>query len=275
MSDSGQRPARTIGTLGSELTFAGQATSALLEHRPELAGPVYFPTMDGVVEAVLDGRIDYGVLTSETSHTACTETAARLLAGEKLFIADEIVVPYHCALLGKPGSWLAGITRVGGHGSIRQCRRFLAERLPHAQVDIHQQNSVAAAREVLDGDGSMAVIATEAAARALGLEIIERDVDGGSTAGWWALASTLDIQPGADHLAVRVDGSAELGEILARLAPLGLDIRTITNAPTGELFRYRYLLVLRTRDGGPVSGHAIDTFGPRLVGVFATSSTVS
>ncbi|MET8053372.1 prephenate dehydratase domain-containing protein [Streptosporangium sp. NPDC005286] len=272
MSGSEHRPARRVGTLGSELTFAGQATRVLLGRRPGLGGPEYFPTMDDVVAAVLDGRIDLGVLTSETSNTACTETAARILAGEQLFISDEIVVPYHCALLGRPGSRLDDIRYVGGHGSIRQCRRFLKERLPAATVEIHPQNSVAAAREVLAGDGSMALIGTEAVARALGLDIIERDVDDGSAGGWWALSSALEVSPGADHLAVRVDGGDELDETLALLAPLGLAVRTITNAPTGEIFRYRYLLVLRTRSGEPLTDQAVGAFGSRLVGVFTTST---
>lgn len=259
-----------VGTLGSALTFAGQATRALLQRRPELGEPAYFPTMDDVVAAVLDGRIRYGVLTSETSHTACTDTAARILAGEKLFIADELVVPYRCALLGRPGSRLEDITHVGGHGSIRQCRRFLAERLPHARVEIHRQNSVEAAREVLAGDGSMAVIGTEAAARTLGLDIIESDVDGGSAGGWWALTAALEVAPGADHLAVLVDGAAELDEVLSRLAPLRLAVRTITNAPTGEIFRYRYLVVMHTRDGQPLAEVAVAAFGSRVVGVFTT-----
>ncbi|MFC5824619.1 prephenate dehydratase domain-containing protein [Nonomuraea insulae] len=265
---------RRVGTLGSELTFAGQATRALLGHRPGLGRPEYFPTMDSVVTAVLDGGVDVGVLTSETSNTACTETAARILAGERLFVSDEIVVPYHCALLGKPGSRLEDIKHVGGHGSIRQCRRFLEERLPAATVEIHRQNSVAAAREVLESDGAMAVIGTEAAARALGLEIIERDIDDGSAGGWWALTSALEVSPGADHLAVRVDGGSELDEALALLSSLGLVVRTITNAPSGEIFHYRYLLILRTRSSEPLTGQEIEAFGSRVVGIF-TTSTVS
>lgn len=260
-----------VGTLGSELTFAGQATRALLRHRPGLGEPEYFPTMDDVVTAVLDGKIEYGVLTSETSHTACTETAARILAGEPLFIAAEIVVPYRCALLGKPGATIEGITHVGGHGSIRQCRRFLAERLSGATVEIHRQNSVAAARSVLAGDGTSAVIGTSAAAAALGLSILARDVDDGAAGGWWALTAGLRITPGADHLAVLADGSDALAEVLAALGPSGLAVRTITNAPTGEIFRYRYLLVLRTRDGGPVAGHVIEGLRPRLAGAFTTT----
>lgn len=270
MSGEDRRPGLRVGTLGGLLTFAGQATQALLDRRPELGEPAYFPTMDDVVAAVLDDRIDLGVLTSETSNTACTETAARILAGEKLFINDEIVVPYHCALLGRPGSRLADIRHVGGHGSIRQCRRFLRERLPDATVQIHRQNSVVAAREVLDSDGSRAVIGTEAAARELGLDIIERDIDDGSAGGWWLLGSTMTASPDADHLAVRVDGSDELNAVLAQLAGLGLVVRTITNAPTGEVFRYRYLLVLRAWDAGPLSDQAIGAFGHRVVGVFTS-----
>jgi hypothetical protein len=260
-----------VGTLGSELTFAGQATEALRRLRPDLGEPEYFPTMDDVVAAVLNGRIDLGVLTSETSNTSCTETAGRILAGEKLFIADEIVVAYRCALLGKPGSRLADITHVGGHGSIQQCRRFLRERLPGATVNVHRQNSVVAAREVLEGDGSMAVIGTEAAAAALGLEIIERGVDDGSLGGWWALASSLRIPAGADLLAVRVEGVDELNAALDRVREFGLYVRTITNGPSGELFRYRYLLVLRSIDGVPISDATIEAFGPDVVGVFATA----
>ncbi len=271
MTSGDHRPER-VGTLGSALTFAGQATLALLELRPELHGPEYFPTMDGVVAAVLGGEVEWGVLTSETSNTACTETAARILGGERLFIGAEIVVPYHCALLGRPGSRLEDIRHVGGHGSIRQCRRFLRERLPGAKVEIHPQNSVAAAREVLAGDGSAALIGTEAVARELGLEIIEHDVDDGSAGGWWALSATPVVSPGADHLAVIVEGGGELQESLALAARLGLAVRTVTNAPTGEIFRYRYLLTLHTRDGEPLPDQTIDAFGSRLAGVFTTST---
>lgn len=259
-----------VGTLGSVLTFAGQATAALLDHRPDLDSPVYLPTMDAVVDAVLDGTIDLGVLTSETSRTACTDTVARMLGGDQLFVVDEIVVPYHCALLGKPGSRLEDIRHVGGHGSLRQCAEFLRTELPDASVEMHRLNSVAAAREVLDGDGTSAVVATEALATEFGLDVIARDVDGGAIAGWWALARQRRTPAGADHIAVLVDGSEALETSLARIAEHGLRVRTITNQPSGEVFRYRYLVTARTPDGSPVGDAALASFGLELVGVFAS-----
>ncbi|MET7422163.1 prephenate dehydratase domain-containing protein [Dactylosporangium sp. NPDC005555] len=261
-----------IGTLGSPLTFAGQATAQLLARRSDEPGePAYFPTMDAVVAAVLGADIDLGVLTSETSRTACTDTAARILAGEPLFVVDEIVVPYHCMLLGKPGTALADIRHVGGHGSIRQCRRFLAESLPHAQVEMHEQNSVAAARDVLAGDGTHAVIGTAALGRELGLEVVAADVDDGAAGGWWALSAKPDRPEGADHAAVRVTGAEELEDATARARAHGLRLRTVTNQPTGELFRYGYLMTLRS-ERGPIAAAVLDDFGPALVGAFTTST---
>ncbi|MFG1926396.1 prephenate dehydratase domain-containing protein [Cryptosporangium sp. NPDC048952] len=262
----------TVGTLGSELTFAGQATAALLAQRGDDRPPIYFPTMDDVAGAVRDGTVQVGVLTSETSHTASTETVARILSLEPLFIAAEIVVPYHCALLGKPGTRLEDVRYVGGHGSIKQCRPFLAEKLPHAEVRQHRQNSVVAAREILAGDGSMAVIGTLALGRALGLHVIEPDVDRGSVGGWWALTAELpDPDPDARIVAVRVEGSDELQRVLTVAAESGLRIRSVTNAPTGELFRYRYLLTLHALDDAPLTGDLVAALEPGVVGAFPSN----
>lgn len=262
-----------LGTLGSRLTFAGQATEALLaqgEHDPEVA---YFATMDDVVAAIHEGVVEGGVLTSETSHTQATDTVARMLAGDRLFVAEEIVVPYHCALLGKPGTRLEDIVHVGGHGSIRQCREFLETKLSHATAEMHRKNSVVAAREVRDGDGSVAVIATEAVAAEFGLEIIERDVDHGSVGGWWVLTAAL-TEPAAhaDHVVLVVEGQSRLDSVLRELFARGLAIRTVTNQSSGQLFEYRYLVTARTADGAPITEAQYASFGAELRGVFATTT---
>ena len=259
-----------LGTLGSELTFAGQAANAFCAQHPGLRTSAYFPTMDEVAAAVADGRVDGGLLTSETSNTAGTDTFARILRGDKLFVAAEIVVPYRCALLGKPGTKPADIKHVGGHGSLKQCGRFLAEQLPQARVEIHRQNSVVAAREVLDGDGTGAVVGTEATAARFGLEILARNIDDGSAGAWWVLTSALRRDPRATHLALRVDGEQQLEQVLGNSREHGLRLRTVTNAPSGELFHYRYLVVLASADGTALAPDVADTFGTDLIGAFTS-----
>ncbi|MCX4817981.1 hypothetical protein OG601_46210 [Streptomyces sp. NBC_01239] len=263
-----------LGTLGSELTFAGQAALAFRAGHPDLETPAYFPTMDDVVAAVLDGRVDGGLLTSETSHTAVTDTFARVLGGDRLFVAAEVIVPYRCALLGRPGTALADIRQVGGHGSIRQCRRFLAEQLPGVRAEMHRQNSVEAAREVLHGDGTRAVIGTEATAARFGLEILAHDIDDGSVGAWWVLTDRPRHDSDATHLALLADGSDRLDAVLTRAREQGLRPRTVTNGPTGELFRYRYLVILESADGVPLAPETADAFDADPVGAF-TSVTVT
>ncbi|MBL7493511.1 hypothetical protein I6A60_33560 [Frankia sp. AgB1.9] len=267
-------PSFRFGTLGGALTFAGQAASAFAGRHPDLAPPSYLPTMDDVAAAVADGRLDGGLLTSETSNTACTDTFARLLRGDRLFVAAEIVVPYRCALLARPGTALGDVTTVGGHGSLRQCARFLSAHLPGADVRMHGQNSIAAAQEVLAGDGTSAVVGTEALGERFGLEILAHDIDDGSTGAWWVLTPEPVTVPGADHLAVLADGAGALGDVLAPAARLGLRPRTVTNAATGRIFAYRYLVVLATTDGAPLAHHVLDelgaTGGAQLVGAFTT-----
>lgn len=263
-------PSFRLGTLGGELTFAGQAARAFTDLHPQLRAPAYFPTMDEVAAAVLDGRVDGGLLTSETSNTACTDTFTRLLRGEELFVAAEIVVPYRCALMGRPGAELGDITAVVGHGSLRQCTRFLSTHLPGAKVRMHEQNSIAAAHEVLAGDGHTAVVGTLALAARTGLEVMYTDVDDGSTGAWWVLTARPSAGAGADHLALLVDGAAALGDVTAQAARSGLRVRTVTNAATGRLFEYRYLVVLASEDGAPLTDAVLDAFTPRLAGAFTS-----
>lgn len=263
-----------LGTLGSPLTFAGQATLALVangRHDPDI---VYFDTMDAVVDGIRDGSVEGGILTSETSNTAATDTVKRMLEGDRLYIAEEIIVPYHCALLVKPGTRLEQIRHVGGHGSIRQCREFLETKLAHATAEMHRKNSVVAAREVLESDGSVAVIATEAVAHELGLEILERDVDGGSAGGWWVLTSSfVEATPAADHLALVVEGQAALDAVVRDLHARGLVVRTITNQPSGEIFEYRYLVTARAGGGRPLTPDQYTSLDADVRGVFTTTTS--
>ena len=258
-----------IGTLGSPFTFAGQATVALQRHVPGLDGPTFLPTMDEVAAAVLDGGIDLGVLTSETSNTKCTDTAARILAGDKLYIAHEVVVPYRCALLGQPGADVDGLRHIGGHGSIRQCQEFLARRFPDATVAMHRQNSIVAAQEVLDGDGTSAVIGTEAAAEALGLEVLETVVDGGAVGAWWALSARLQAEDGGRVAAFRVEGASRLQSLLVDVDRAGLRLRSVTNQPTGAVFAYRYLVTVEAADRF-VPPALLEAWEHELLGVFSS-----
>jgi prephenate dehydratase len=220
-----------------------------MDRMPGLGPVQYLSTMDEIWAAVSSGAVDSAVLTSETSNTGLEAIAGQLLGSvTDLHVNGEILVPYHCMLLGKPGTSLDRIRLVLGHGSLVHCREFLAERLPWAQVRMHDQNSLAAAAEVLAADGDIAVVGTLLSARTNGLAVLERDIDRGSVGAWWILSRELRTARRPDVLVVGVSAAAEgvLGELLARIPDAGLSLRGIAAVGGGSIFRYDYLVVCRT-----------------------------
>jgi len=265
-----QTQRREVATLGGPGTFAGQATRAFTSRLPEL-GPVrYLPTMDEIWAAVSAGSVDSAVLTSETTNSGLQEIAAHLLApAAELYVNGEVLVPYHCMLLGKPGASLDRIRLVLGHGSLIHCRGFLAERLPRAEVRMHDQNSLAAAAEVLAGDGDVAVVGTLASAEQNGLAVLAREVDRGSVGAWWIMSRELRVSPRADVLVVAVSGA--VADLLAWAQAGDMTLRGIAAVGRGSLFRYDYLVVL-SGPSAPAGETLAGLAGCRLVGAFESSS---
>lgn len=267
---------RVVATLGGPGTFAGQATRAFVASMPELGPVQYLSTMDEIWAAVSSGAVDSAVLTSETTNTGLEAIAAHLLAsGTGLYVNGELLVPYHCMLLGKPGTGLDRIRLVLGHGSLVHCQGFLAERLPQAEVRMHNQNSQAAAAEVLAGDGDIAVVGTVLSAEANGLAILERDIDRGSVGAWWIMSRELRVSPRPDVLVVGVSAAAEgaLGDLLVRMQGAGMTLRGLAAVGAGSIFRYGYLVVFRSKDPSMPPQEALAGLtGCRLIGAFESIS---
>lgn len=267
---------RVVATLGGPGTFAGQATALFLARTPELGPVQYLPTMDEIWAAVSSGAVDSAVLTSETTNTGLAEIAEHLLApGTGLHVNGEILVPYHCLLLGKPGTKLDDIRLVLGHGSLVHCRRFLGEHLPQAEVRMHEKNSLAAAQEVLAADGATAVVGTELSAQSNGLAVLARDVDLGSVGAWWIMSRELRVSPRPDVILIGVSSAsgAALGGLLTRAQAAGLTVRSIAAVGTGSIFSYDYLVAFRA-PGVPASAaeDLAGLAGCRLIGAFESAS---
>ncbi|HEY7063573.1 MAG TPA: prephenate dehydratase domain-containing protein [Chloroflexota bacterium] len=235
-----------VGALGGPGTFASQAAQHLRALYPEWGEVRYAPTGDELWAALAAGRLDVLVQTAETDQGGFSAVHARLAAPDAgVYVIAEAVVPYGCALLAKPGTRLADVRQVLGHGSVQQCRQYLDAHLPRATVTIHGQNSMAAAEEVAAGDGSLALVGTRLTAETYGLAVLATDIDGGSVANFWALARRPDYAdvPTRLYVAGRLGGDGALGDVIARLTGLGPRLRTVYARPSGQhLFEYDYVL---------------------------------
>ena len=262
-----------VATLGGPATFAGQATSAALERYADLGDVVYYPTMTQVWDAVAAQTEDVGLLGAETSSTGLTEIAERLIEDDSCSVLGEVVVPYNCMLLGKQGASIEQITLVVGHGSLRLCERTLKTLLPNADLQVHPENSMAAARDVINSDGSVAVIGTTRSKDDFGLELLAEDVDEGCECVWWLLSAELRLGNHPDRVVIAVEpkNSDTLQQLLTRMSSFNMKVSSITTKALGSKFMYAHLVVF----AGPCLHVPADLLlwnleGCRLVGAFSS-----
>lgn len=255
----------SVATLGSPYTFAGQALSALcgaIDVEPEVQ---YRETMPDVWASLDNGEVEAILLTAESTQAGLTEVALRLLEDKELSVGAEVVLPYHCALLGRPGTRLAHVRRVTGHGSLVQCRTYLSEELPGVPVEVHRGNSVSAGHEVLESDGSLVVVGTSALGEHLGLEVLAEDVDRGAEGAWWVIGRQPASGRGDTIIAECAIYPAFAGPRSKDAIPSGWRLRSIASVPGGdELWSYKVLTVWT---GSPASDEWMDT-APAVRGRF-------
>src|SRR4029079_16461612 len=117
--------------LGPEGTFSEAALRAV----DPGAEPLSCPTIQATLAAVRDGTAERAVVPIESSvEGVVTATLDDLATGNGLVIRAELQIPIACALLGRPGTGLGDIKRVGGHPqSMPQCRGWLAANLPDSE----------------------------------------------------------------------------------------------------------------------------------------------
>ncbi|MGD0166508.1 MAG: prephenate dehydratase domain-containing protein [Gaiellaceae bacterium] len=158
---------------GREGAHSAAACDRLFPDGVEL---VPLPTFSAVAEAVADDNVDYGVLPIESSLAGPVAETHDLLYDSPLSIAAQTMIPIHHCLVGLERIPLEQVRVVRSHPTaLDQCRQFLAT-IPWATA-IAAATTVRAAQQVAeDKDPNEVAIASERAASAFGLEILEEDV---------------------------------------------------------------------------------------------------
>ncbi len=155
---------------GSAGSYTSEAAERLYpDVEAESAG-----TFADVFRAVKEGSADVGVLPIENTLAGIVADTCDLIAdGDLPIIAETVIHIPHC-LCGLPGASTAGIRRIHSHPvALAQCRTFLNG----SYEEIGAPTTADAARIVAEqGDLSWGAIASPAAARRFGLEVLESDI---------------------------------------------------------------------------------------------------
>lgn len=232
--EAGQR----YGFLGPAGTFTEAALLQWLSGRD--ADVVAYATVDGAVDAVRTGEVIAAMVPLENSvEGSVTATIDALAAGEGLAILAEAQVPVSFSLIARPGTVMNKVSGVTTHPHAHaQCRRWLAENLPDAQVSFAPSTAMAASL-VAEGEED-AAISAPLAAEVYGLEVLASDIGDRPAETRFVLISTPQApEPatGADKTSLVLfmgeDHPGALLEILTEFAVRGVNLTRIESRPTG------------------------------------------
>jgi chorismate mutase / prephenate dehydratase len=159
-----------VAYLGPEHTYTHEAArnrfGASASFLPE-------PSIASVFQALENSRADYGVVPVENSTEGSVSLTLDLLIDTPLCIIGEILLPIRHALMARTDA--GNFSRIVSHQqSLGQCRNYLAANYPHCELEAVPSNSFAARKAA--SDASYAAIASIAAARANGLNVIAENI---------------------------------------------------------------------------------------------------
>jgi len=173
--DAGQAELR-VAFQGTEGAYGHQAALQHFGVTSRAVGLKAYPTFKEMLEAVLEGHVDRGMLPIEnTTAGSVYESYDLLLRYNLSLVGEEIVDVRHC-LLGVADVPIESIRRIHSHPqALSQCSEFLGG-LPACE-GVAAANTAMAARHVRDlKDPAEAAIASEEAGVHFGLHVLKRDI---------------------------------------------------------------------------------------------------
>ncbi|MDQ1487299.1 MAG: prephenate dehydratase [Actinomycetota bacterium] len=248
-------PPSRFAYLGPEGTF----TEAALRTIPAAATAELQPcrSVSAALDAVRRGDADAALVPLENSvGGGVASTIDELSTGELLHITREVLLDVGFALAVRPGTSRESLRRIAAHPQAEaQCRRWIADNLPAAEIVTSASNAEAAAAVASQSDGSDApgvspldgAITSALAAHHYGLEILDDDIHdhaGAVTRFVLVARPSAPIPPtGADKTSlvafIRDDHPGALLEVLTEFAVRGINLTWIESRPTGAgLGRY-------------------------------------
>ncbi len=224
-----------VGFLGPEGTFT---QAAVYRHFGHSVRALPFGTIDEVFHDVESGAADFGVVPVENSTEGTVNNTLDMFLTSPLKIAGEVELRIEQHLLGTV-SGLDKIERVCAHEqALAQCRGWLREYLPNAELIGVSSNAVGA-RRARDEKGT-AAIGGDVAAEVYGLETLVRNIEDrpDNATRFLVVGRELLAASGDDKTTVLVStsdtrsGAGVLHALLEPFARFGVNMTRIESRPS-------------------------------------------
>ncbi len=236
-----------IAYLGPQGTFSEQAALDYARHDAEF---IAYPSITASAMAVLHGKADEAVCPIENSYQgAVTDTLDVLLHEEGLHIRQELTLDIVHNLMVKPGVVLAAVKRVYSHPqALGQCRRYLEQHLPDAELAASLSTAEAVERAIAS-DVPSAAIAPSRSAELYGAQILAPGIqdDDNNVTRFVVLGKSDHPRTGNDLTSVAMEFSedkpGQLFGVLKAFAERSINLTKIESRPTRlGLGKYYFLL---------------------------------
>ena len=241
--------------------------------------------VESAVRTVRNGTSDYALLPIENSTAgSINETYDELAKGGLTITAEMISRVEHC-LVAIPGANIAGLRRVMSHPqALMQCEEFLRA-LPQVRA-VAEFDTAGAARKVKESeDPTLAAIASESAAKLLGLDVLAKGIQMqvGNATRFVEIAIEASPcpadQPCKTSLLLALDHSAgALGEVLVQFGRRGISLSKLESRPLPkDPWRYQFYLDVEGHANSKKMSEAIESVRPmvselRLLGTYPKAS---
>lgn len=270
-----------VAYLGPEGTNSHDAAVARYGAAAEL---VPFGDIPTVIAAVGAGLVDEALAPIENStEGSITVTLDMLIDEEAPSIVGETVLPVRHHLVARPGTTIEDVERVVSIPTAAgQCRRFLRDRMPGAQL--LPATSTAAAVAACVHSSRVAAIGTDSAARLYGMAVLAEDIqDSADNATRFVVLSRgRPGRTGRDRTSLVFGFDADRpGSLVGALTPFAsraINMTKVESRPTGAaLGHYWFLIDVEGHVDDPPVAAAVEevrrlTSGLRVLGSYPRAS---
>jgi len=242
----------SVGYLGPEGTYTH---SAALKHFGSSVTALPQTTIDDVFHAVETGESDYGVVPVENSIEGMISHTLDSFFTSPLKICGEVLLRIRHQLLSGAES-ISDVKRVVSHAqSLAQCRRWLTQHLPNAEL-ISVTSNAEAVRQIR-GDDTAAAIASEAAGVLYEVPVLQANIedDAANTTRFLVIGAEDTPPSGQDKTSLMVSNPNKPGalhRILTPLAEQNVSMTRIESRPSkAALWEYVFFI--------DIEGHTDDS----------------
>ena len=227
---------RRIGVLGPEGTYSEKAAILWSKCRPACpaASMVYFKDFEEVLEAVQSGQVDEGIVPVENSLEGAVTSVMDLLLSKNVVIVGEVNLPIRHCLVGRGEGEIRVI--LSHPQALAQCRQYLREHYPHAEI--RTTGSTSHAARLSQEFAEMAAIAGQDTAERYGLHILAREIqDASDNVTRFIVAARDEAKAtGKDKTSLIIyldkDRPGALFYILEEFAKRGINLTRIESRPS-------------------------------------------